>query len=94
MKIGFVGLGKLGLPVALATESKGHEVRGYDPSNHVTEIIDTRKLPYMEAGFITLISSGAVFLSPIPVTSLPFLISIVTSLASLFISNVDNGAAT
>jgi len=50
MKIGFVGLGKLGLPVALATESKGHEVMGYDPSNHVKEIIDTRKLPYMEAG--------------------------------------------
>lgn len=50
MKIGFVGLGKLGLPCALATESKGHEVMGYDPSNHVKEIIETRKLPYMEAG--------------------------------------------
>ena len=25
MKIGFVGLGKLGLPVALAVESKGHD---------------------------------------------------------------------
>ena len=24
MKVGFVGLGKLGLPVALAVESKGH----------------------------------------------------------------------
>ena len=30
MKIGFIGLGKLGLPVALAVESKGHEVYGYD----------------------------------------------------------------
>jgi len=48
--MGFVGLGKLGLPVALATETKGHEVCGYDPSEHVKEIIDTRKLPYMEAG--------------------------------------------
>ena len=30
MKVGFVGLGKLGLPVALAVESKGHKVFGYD----------------------------------------------------------------
>ena len=28
MKVGFLGLGKLGLPVALAIESKGHEVCG------------------------------------------------------------------
>lgn len=31
MKIGFVGLGKLGLPCALAAEAKGHEVLGTDP---------------------------------------------------------------
>ena len=30
MKIGFLGLGKLGLPVALAVESKGHQVMGTD----------------------------------------------------------------
>ena len=30
MKIGFLGLGKLGLPVALAVESKGHQVIGTD----------------------------------------------------------------
>jgi UDP-N-acetyl-D-mannosaminuronate dehydrogenase len=30
MKIGFIGLGKLGLPVALAIESKGHQVIGTD----------------------------------------------------------------
>jgi UDP-N-acetyl-D-mannosaminuronate dehydrogenase len=30
MKIGFLGLGKLGLPVALAIESKGHQVLGTD----------------------------------------------------------------
>ena len=32
MNIGFLGLGKLGLPVALATESKGHKVFGFDIS--------------------------------------------------------------
>jgi UDPglucose 6-dehydrogenase len=30
MKIGFVGLGKLGLPCAVAAEIKGHDVVGYD----------------------------------------------------------------
>ena len=46
------------------------------------------------AGLITSIPSGAVFLSPIPVTSLAFLCSIITSSGLLLRSNVDNGAAT
>ncbi len=48
MKIGFVGLGKLGLPVALAVESKGHEVIGYDISQNVKNIIEAKKIPYKE----------------------------------------------
>ena len=48
MNIGFVGLGKLGLPCALAVESRGHNVVGYDPSQQVKDIIDTRKLQYQE----------------------------------------------
>ena len=43
MKIGFVGLGKLGLPVALAVESKGHDVVGYDISQNVKNIIEAKK---------------------------------------------------
>lgn len=31
MRIGMIGLGRLGLPVAYAMASKGHEVCGYDP---------------------------------------------------------------
>ncbi len=50
MKIGFVGLGKLGLPTVLAIESKGHEVIGYDISERVINIIKSRKLPYEEKG--------------------------------------------
>ena len=30
MNIGFIGLGKLGLPVALAIEDKGHKIIGTD----------------------------------------------------------------
>lgn len=48
MKIGFLGLGKLGLPVALAVESKGHEVIGYDISDNVKDIIEAKKIPYKE----------------------------------------------
>ncbi len=48
MNIGFIGLGKLGLPCALATESRGHKVVGYDPSEQVKNIIDTKKLQYQE----------------------------------------------
>ena len=48
MNIGFVGMGKLGLPVALAIESRGFDVIGYDPSRQVKNIIDTKKLQYRE----------------------------------------------
>ena len=48
MNIGFMGLGKLGLPCALAVEMRGHKVVGYDPSPDVKKILDTKKLPYKE----------------------------------------------
>ena len=48
MNIGFIGLGKLGLPCALAVESRGHSVVGYDPSQQVKEIVDPKKLQYQE----------------------------------------------
>ena len=48
MKIGFVGLGKLGLPVALAVESKGHKVYGYDIKKEISDQIKKRKINYKE----------------------------------------------
>jgi UDPglucose 6-dehydrogenase len=50
MNVGFMGMGKLGLPCALAIEGKGHKVVGYDPSPDVKKILDTKKLTYKEAG--------------------------------------------
>ena len=55
MKIGFIGLGKLGLPVALAAENAGHDVRGFDISPDVKKILETRKLPYVEADAVELL---------------------------------------
>ena len=47
-KIGFIGLGKLGLPCALAIEKKGHKVFGYDVNPEVGKILKSRVLPYKE----------------------------------------------
>lgn len=58
MNVGFVGLGKLGLPCALAIESKGHTVCGYDISPHVAEILQTKVLPYREVGAPELLAES------------------------------------
>lgn len=50
MKIGFMGLGKLGLPCALACEQRGHEVAGYEISEQVQNNIRARTIPYREEG--------------------------------------------
>lgn len=47
MKVGFIGLGKLGFPCALAMSMKGHHVYGYD-INPAAMNFDER--PYKEAG--------------------------------------------
>lgn len=47
-KVGFIGLGKLGLPVALAIESKGHQVSGYDIDEQVSTSIRQRYWPFQE----------------------------------------------
>jgi len=57
MKIGFVGLGKLGLPCALVIDSKGHSVYGYDINNDVKRILDEKKLPYREEGADALLQT-------------------------------------
>lgn len=48
MKIGFIGLGKLGLPVALAINSKGHDVIGTDIDDKIEKYIINKKIPYKE----------------------------------------------
>lgn len=49
MKIGIIGLGKLGLPVAVAIDNKGHDVLGYDinpifhSSKHPKDLLFTKE---------------------------------------------------
>lgn len=50
MNIGFLGLGKLGLPCALAIDNKNHNVFGCDIDPNVGKILETKFLPYREKG--------------------------------------------
>jgi UDPglucose 6-dehydrogenase len=58
MKIGFIGLGKLGLPCALAIESRGHEVIGFDLSPTVRQNIAAKRIPYAEEGAQDLLDAS------------------------------------
>lgn len=49
MNVGFVGLGKLGLPVAAAVASCGHTVCGTDVNPDVEQFIASGSVPYQEA---------------------------------------------
>lgn len=65
MNVGFLGLGKLGLPVALAIEKRGHSVIACDTSTIVREIVATRECPYKEEGIQQLLSTSAISLCDI-----------------------------
>jgi UDPglucose 6-dehydrogenase len=58
--IGFVGLGKLGLPLALAIESRGHDVLGHDVNPAVEGYLRARQIPYQEAGAPELLAKTQV----------------------------------
>ena len=64
MKVGFVGLGKLGLPVALAAEAAGHEIAGWDVSATVKQIRSSRTLPYVEAEAQQLLENTKMLWAP------------------------------
>lgn len=65
MKIGFVGMGKLGLPSALAIESKGHEVIGYDVNPKIAEYVKNRAIPYKEDGASELLQKTKIKFLPL-----------------------------
>lgn len=66
MRIGFVGLGKLGLPVALAIASRGHEVRAWDREPAVRERIRHRRpLDIDEDQVRAMLGSGRLEIAPV-----------------------------
>jgi UDPglucose 6-dehydrogenase len=65
MNVGVVGLGKLGFPVALAIESRGHVVYGWDESAAVRENVRNRRFPQTEAGLPELLERTQLQLAPL-----------------------------
>jgi UDPglucose 6-dehydrogenase len=66
MDIGFVGLGKLGLPIALAVEAGNHSVTGCDPALSVAETLATRRMSYRERGAQALLERSRLSLVSLP----------------------------
>jgi len=60
-RIGFMGLGKLGLPCSLAVEHfGGYSVLAYDPAPGVAEILESRVLPFQEENAQDLLEQTAI----------------------------------
>lgn len=57
MNIGFIGLGKLGLPCALAIENKGHKVYGIDSNVKIKKVLENKLYPYKEKDIDLLLKS-------------------------------------
>lgn len=64
MKIGFLGLGKLGLPCALAIESKGYSVYGTEIDPIVIQNIQNRELEYNEEGALSALRCSSIQVVP------------------------------
>lgn len=65
MNIGVVGMGKLGFTCALAIESKGHTVKGFDISDTPKKILETKQLPFLEHGAQELLDNTKIEMVPI-----------------------------
>lgn len=55
-----IGLGKLGLPVALAIEDSGHDVYGYDINPQVSQYLIDKQIPYREEGIQPLLDNNKI----------------------------------
>lgn len=67
MKVGMIGLGKLGLPCLLAMEKHGnHEIYGFDVSPQVCAEVKNRAIDYWEAGVNDYLLSSSITLVQSP----------------------------
>lgn len=65
MRIGFVGLGKLGLPVAASiARHTSHDVRGYDTDARVKTYVSDQRVPYQEADLNSYLQISEVTVDP------------------------------
>lgn len=64
MNIGWLGLGRLGMPCALALAKAGHTVHGYDPADRIFEAWVNRTWPHDEPGVEALMQRTSMRLTP------------------------------
>ncbi len=55
--VGLIGLGKLGLPAALAMEARGSRVFGYDLNDQIKNYLQEKKVPFKEEGIEKLLET-------------------------------------
>lgn len=60
MNVGIVGMGKLGLPVALAIESKGHSVSAFDINPNVAKYLKNKAIPFKEKNIENLLKNNTI----------------------------------
>jgi UDPglucose 6-dehydrogenase len=65
VNVGFVGLGKLGLPVAVAIGSRGHRVLGWDECEAARANAEARRLPEGELAPEGLVERSALRVAPL-----------------------------
>lgn len=58
MQIGWVGLGKLGLPCALVCAAAGHKVHGTDANSAIRTFLESGSIPYEEVGVKEALAGG------------------------------------
>lgn len=61
--VAVIGMGRLGLPVALSIENKGHSVVGVDIRPEIGQILESRVFPHQEAGVDELLKHTKVKLT-------------------------------
>ena len=54
MNISFIGLGKLGLPLACCLAESGHNILGVDKNEYILDSLNKKTLPFFESGLSAL----------------------------------------
>ena len=50
MNVSFIGLGKLGLPLACCLVQSGNKILGVDKNEYILDMLNNQELPFYEPG--------------------------------------------